>query len=121
MSLKDYFENTTGTGILSTANAQGQVNAAIYSRPHFIDGQLVFIMRDRLSHKNLESNPSAVYLFSEQSSGYQGKRLYLTKVAEEKNAPLIDSLRRRKRDTAPEEDQFLVYFKIDRERPLVGG
>ena len=121
MSLKDYFESTAGTGILSTANDRGQVNAAIYSRPHFLDDEVAFIMRDRLSHKNLESNPSAVYLFTEQSPGYQGKRLYMTKVREEKNSPLIESLKRRKRDTYPNEDQFLVYFKIDRERPLIGG
>lgn len=121
MSLKDYFESTAGTGILSTANDRGQVNAAIYSRPHFLDDEVAFIMRDRLSHKNLESNPSAVYLFTEQSPEYQGKRLYMTKVREKKNSPLIESLKRRKRDTDPSEDQFLVYFKIDRERPLIGG
>lgn len=31
--LKDYFENTTGVGILSTASADGRVDAAVYSRP----------------------------------------------------------------------------------------
>jgi hypothetical protein len=46
MKLKDYFERTTGTGILSTADSSGKVNAAIYSRPHFIDGdKLSFILR----------------------------------------------------------------------------
>lgn len=50
MKLKEYFERTTGTGILSTADSSGKVNAAVYSRPHFIDGdKLAFIMRDRLS------------------------------------------------------------------------
>ncbi len=121
MSLKKYFETTSGTGVLSTANDRGEVDAAIYSRPHFLEDGIAFIMRDRLSHKNLESNPSAVYLFIEAQPGYKGKRLYLTKVKEEKNSPLVDTLRRRTRDTAPEEDRFLVYFKITGERPLTGA
>ena len=121
MALNDYFETTTGKGILSTADKDGRVNAAIYSRPHFLDGgRLAFIMRDRLSHSNLQSNPHAVYLFIEDGPGYKGKRVYLTMVGEEKNAGQIASLQRRKSETAVAEDRFLVFFEVDRERPLVG-
>ncbi|MBU0987235.1 MAG: pyridoxamine 5'-phosphate oxidase family protein, partial [Proteobacteria bacterium] len=60
MELKDYFENIKGLGILSTADRSGKVNAAVYSRPHFMeDGSLAFIMRDRLTHQNVLSNPHA--------------------------------------------------------------
>jgi pyridoxamine 5'-phosphate oxidase-like protein len=121
MELNDYFETTTGTGILSTADKDGRVDAAIYSRPHFLDdGKLAFIMRDRLSHSNLRSNPHAAYLFIENGPGYKGKRLYLTMVREDKNAEQIASLQRRNRATEVDEDRFLVFFEIDRERPLVG-
>lgn len=121
MKLKDYFEKTTGTGILSTADSSGKVDAAIYSRPHFIEkDNLSFIMRDRLSHRNLLSNPHAVYLFIEEGSGYKGKRLYMTMIKEEKNADKIAQLQRRKNVTPSEEDRFLVCFKLDQERPLVG-
>lgn len=121
MDLKDYFENTSGTGILSTADNTGNVDAAIYSRPHLMeDGSLAFIMRDRLSHANLQSNPRAVYLFIEQGKGFNGKRLYLTMTKEEKNSDLIASLKRREHNPTTDEDRFLVYFTIDRERPLVG-
>ena len=121
MKLTDYFETKTGTGILSTADKEGNVNAAVYSRPHFLDGgKLAFIMRDRLSHSNLQSNPHAVYLFVEDGPGYKGKRLYLTMVREEKNAEKIASLQRRKYKTEVEEDRFLVFFEQERERPLVG-
>lgn len=34
MDLKSYFDHTKGLGILSTANYDGQVDAAVYSRPH---------------------------------------------------------------------------------------
>jgi hypothetical protein len=122
MELKNYFETTSGTGIFSTADKNGNVDAAIYSRPHFLEGDtLAFIMRDRLSHKNLESNPHAVYLFIEEGSGYnKGTRLYLTKVKEEKNSERIEALKRRKKQSDPCEDKFLVFFELERQRPLIG-
>ncbi len=56
MDLKTYFEKTRGTGVLSTADGQGLVNAAVYARPRVLDdGSLAFIMRDRLTHHNLQS------------------------------------------------------------------
>ena len=120
MELKNYFETTTGTGILSTADSDGHVNSAIYSRPHMLDDKIAFIMRDRLSHKNLESNPHAVYLFIEDGPGYKGKRLYMTMVNEEKNTERIHTLKRRKSNSNPGEDMFLVFFELNHERPIVG-
>jgi hypothetical protein len=125
MKLKDYFENTRGTGVMSTADKDGRVDSAIYSRPHVMeDGLLAFIMRDRLTHSNLQSNPHAAYLFVEQGQGYQGKRLMLTKVREETDTELLKSLQRRKFPNDPEKEQesrFLVFFQIDQELPLIGA
>jgi hypothetical protein len=121
MTLKEYFETNKGLGILSTADSQGKVDAAVYSRPHFMeDGTMALVMRDRLSHTNLQSNPHAMYLFKEDGPGYKGKRLFITKVREEKNTELLESLRRRKTAYEDDADRFLVYFKIDKEVPLVG-
>jgi len=125
MNLADYFENASGMGVLSTADTDGKVNAAVYSRPHFLeDGTVALIMRDRLSHANLKSNPHAAYLFIEKGSGFKGKRLYLTKVREEEKSELLVKLKRRQ--VTPEADAekgplFLVIFKIDKELPLVGA
>jgi hypothetical protein len=125
MTLKEYFEDNRGTGVLATADAAGKVDAAIYSRPHFFDdGTLAFIMRDRLTHHNLQSNPHATYLFVENRPGYRGKRLFLTKVREEKGGETLHQLRRRSPrpgDTETEEDMFLVYFTINKELPLIGS
>jgi len=123
MDLKEYFENTKGIGMFATADRDGRVNAAIYSRPHIMeDGLLAFIMRDRTSHTNTQANPHATFLFKEDGSGYKGKRLYLTKVREEENAELIKRLSRRNypSDENSKEAKFLVYFKVDKERPLIG-
>lgn len=121
MTLKEYFETSEGFGILSTADSQGKVDAAVYSRPHFMeDGTLALIMRDRLSHANLQSNPHAIYLFKEDGPGYRGKRLFMTRIKEEKNTELLESLRRKKDVYTDDADRFLVFFKIDQELPLVG-
>ena len=123
MKIKYYFENTKGLGVLSTADNHGKVNSAIYSRPHVMeDGSLAFIMRDRLTHTNTELNSHAVYLFREDSPEYNGKRLYLTKIREEQDPGLIDSLSRRRypSDKDRRESRFLVYYKLEKERPLVG-
>lgn len=122
MKLKEYFESKDGMGILSTADAQGQVNSALYARPHVIDENTVaFIMRERLSYRNLQSNPRACYLFAEDGPGYAGKRLYLTMTGEETDTDIIEKMRRRHRkDSDANENKSLVYFRVDRIRPLVG-
>lgn len=126
--LAGYFQNAKGHGILATADAEGRVNAAIYARPHFIDGQTIaFIMRDRLSHENLQSNPQACYLFAESDSGgYEGIRLYLTKVGEEQDTERLYSLRRPSHNAIRETKEergplFLVFFRIDKTRPLTAS
>jgi hypothetical protein len=122
MDLKEYFEDTQGSGILATADADGKVDAAIYARPHFMDdGTIALIMRDRLSHHNLQSNSHACYMFIEKGPGYKGKRLFLSKVREEQDSELLQSLRRRQYIVEKDESKFLVFFKIDKELPLVGA
>jgi hypothetical protein len=121
MELKDYFESTEGVGVMATADADGKVDAAIYARPHFMeDGTLAFIMRERLTHHNLQSNTHATFLFIEDGPGYKGKRLFLTKLREEQDSELLYSLRRRQYPDDKGEAKFLVFFKLDKELPLVG-
>lgn len=119
--LQEYFESTKGFGVLATADSTGKVDAAIYSRPHFLEEKtLAFIMRDRLTHHNLQSNPSATFLFVEEGIGHQGKRLFLKKVREENNPELVKKIKRRKYTDENEEPMFLVYFTVEKELPLIG-
>jgi hypothetical protein len=122
MESKKYFEKVKGFGVLATADDKGRTNAAVYSRPHFMeDGTLAFIMRDRLTHNNLTSNPYATFLFREDGAGYNGRRLYLQKVREEQDTELLQSLRRRKYPDKTVEAKFLVFFKLIDELPLIGS
>lgn len=125
MNLQQYFNNHQGTGIMSTADSHGRVDAAIYARPHSMpDGTLAMIMRDRLTHKNLQENPHAVYLFLETSPGHQGVRLFLKKIREDDDPALIAQLTRR--TLTVEEDKakgpkFIVYFEVEKALKLIGG
>ncbi|MGD0237509.1 MAG: pyridoxamine 5'-phosphate oxidase family protein [Syntrophorhabdales bacterium] len=125
MKLSEYFENVSGRGVLATASSEGNIDVAVYSRPHFIDEDTIaYIMTDRLTHFNLRSNPHATYLFMESVEKYEGKRLYLTKIKEETDPEAINRIVWRKTYAIPEdqknERRFLVYFKIDRVLPLIG-
>ncbi|MBF0387188.1 MAG: pyridoxamine 5'-phosphate oxidase family protein [Candidatus Omnitrophica bacterium] len=123
MKLKQYFESNNGLGVLSTADQEGKVNSAVYSRPQVIeDNKIAFIAADRLTHANLMQNPHAVYLFKEDGPGYKGKRLFLKKTGESQDQGLIDSLRRSCHGQSCEEGRdkkFLVYFDVEKELPLV--
>ncbi|MCL7489587.1 MAG: pyridoxamine 5'-phosphate oxidase family protein [Desulfobulbaceae bacterium] len=124
MKLDEYFQNISGIGILSTANKDGEVDAAIFAAPHVQEeNQMAFIMRDRLTHKNLQSNPFAIYLFMENGGYYKGTRFFLKKIREDTDPKLIESMTRR--HLPPDEDKargpkFAVFFEITKTLPLVG-
>lgn len=124
MNLSDYFDNAEGYGVLATADSSGKVNAAVYARPHFFnENEIAFIMRERLTHENLKSNPHATYLFIQSGPGYSGKRLYLTKSREETNDELVASICRRCDYTmfTDKLTRHVVFFTIDKVLPLIGS
>jgi hypothetical protein len=125
MTLNEYLQNAQGKGILSTADANGKVDAAIYSKPHIMaDGELAFIMRDHLTYHNIKSNPYATYIFIEDGPHYNGIRLFLKKVRENTDPELIAKLTRRhlplELDKAKGK-KFLVYFVLEKVLPLIGS
>lgn len=126
MTLREYFENAKGIGVLATTDAAGQVNQAIYAKPLFLDadddGTCYFIMANRLTHDNVQHNPSASYLFVEGGEGYAGKRLSLLVIGEETTPEKIKELRRCTAvGISEEESKYLVRFFIEGVRPLLGS
>ena len=109
---------------MATADEQGLVDVAVYAKPHVMDGETVaFIMADRLTHHNLQSNAHAAYLFMEEGPGYKGNRLMLTKIREEQDSELLYKIRSKKYPAEKEEGKtrFLVFFKVDKVLPLIGS
>ena len=123
MNLADYFQSASGIGVLATSDSDGNVDMAIYARPYIIDeSTIAFSMSERLSYANIQSNPKAAYMFIERGEGYVGKRLYLTRLGEEKDAQRISDIKKQHPKVSEHGvlDKHLVYFTIDRMRPLVG-
>jgi hypothetical protein len=124
MTLKEYLQSVSGKGVLSTADEDGKIDAAIYSKPHILENDtLAFIMRDHLTHNNLGKNPYATYLFVEDGPHYKGIRLFLKKVREDTDPDLIAKMTRR--HLTSEQDKargpkFLVYFALEKMLPLIG-
>jgi hypothetical protein len=124
MDLAAYFDKAEGTGILATCDPGNSVDVAIYAKPVVIDPDTVaLVMRQRLSHQNLRANLAAAYMFIEKSPEYKGLRLHLTMQREETNQTLIEAIRKKQPCICSENDdseKFLVFFKVNRIRPLVG-
>jgi hypothetical protein len=125
MTLNDYFEKTKGIGIMSTADRDGKVTTAIYSKPRVLeDNNIVFIMRERLTYHNLKSNPHAAFMFIEEDAGYEGIRLFLKKIREDNNPEIIAKMTRR--SLTPGEDKqkgpkHLVIFRVEKILQLIGA
>jgi hypothetical protein len=123
MNLRDYFKGKSGVGVISTSNDMGEVNSAVYAKPH-VNGtdSISFIMRDRLTRANLQTNPQANYLFIEHDHGFHGVRLSLTMTGEEQDEEKIAALSRRPYSgSSKDEERYLVSFKVDRALVLIGG
>ena len=124
MQLEQYFATTKGTGVFATCDGKGEVNTAIYGRPHVQSrDEVVFIMLDRRSHANLADNPHACYLFLEEGKAYQGVRLYLTFLDDSTDQERIRAMSRRPKrpDEGEQERKFLVRFRVDKALNLLGG
>ena len=120
--LSRYFEETKGFGVLSSAGKDGEVNAAVYGRPHFMDdGSLAFLMQDRLNLKNVRETGKAHYLFREDGPGYSGRRLALSMVGESDDQELAARLRRREKPGKIMKKVLIVCFKVERVLPLIGA
>jgi len=124
MDLVKYFDENNGVGILGTFQTDGAIDLALYAKPVMVDeNTIALVMKQRQSHENLKTYLQAAYLFLAEGSGYNGLRLHLTKLREESNRAMIAELRKKRPSMFAESDdsqKFLVFFQVDRIRPLVG-
>ena len=123
MNLAEYFKDIKGLGVLATSDSEGKVDVAVYSRPYLIDETTIaFSMLEKLSYANIQSNPKAAYMFAEEGPGYLGKRLYLTMTGEEKDPERIEEIKKQhqKKREPDEKVRHLIYFSVDKIRPLIG-
>ncbi len=119
MDLKNFFESSSGVGVLSTADGGGQVNSALFARPHIEKDKALFLTVERKNLHNLRQNPYAYYLFKVDGEGYEGVRLALKLDRIEEDSGRIDALRRN--DIRRDIKTYLLEFSIIEQLPLVGS
>lgn len=122
MKLSEYIENSRGIGILSTSGSDGDVNGAVYAKPHVLGVDTVgFIMRDRRSRANLQENSNAHFLFVEEGGKSHGIRLHLDKMYETDDPEQVRKFSRRTQRTDDPESRYFVTFKVRKALQLLGG
>ncbi|MDI6866536.1 pyridoxamine 5'-phosphate oxidase family protein [Methanoculleus sp.] len=79
--LMDYFNKQPRVGILSTANREGKVNAAVFGSPRMVDEKTIVMgLGKNRTLEYLQENPYAVYTILEQGKtlmDWKGIRVYM--------------------------------------------
>jgi hypothetical protein len=125
--LMAFFNKQPRIGVLSTADKEGGVNAAVFGSPRMIDDDTIVMGTSaNRTLQNLEQNPSAVYLIVEQgkaATDWRGLRVYLKVDRIEKEGNHLEQIRSAIAKMAGEDAAgrivAAVVFKVTRVRPLV--
>jgi hypothetical protein len=125
--LLEIFNRQPRIGTLSTANAQGDVNVAVFSSPQMIDENTVIMgIGQNRSFRNLRENPKAVFIVLEPGKtvvDWKGARVYLEALAIETGGGFYDQIRDNIAKAAGEQAARMVHaairFKITEVRPIV--
>jgi len=125
--LLEIFNKRPRIGTLSTANAQGDVNVAVFGSPQMIDENTVVMgMGENRSFRNLRENPKAVFIVLEPGEtvmDWKGARVYLEALAIETGGGFYDMIRDNIAKAAGEQAAKMIHaairFKITEVRPIV--
>lgn len=125
--LLEIFNKRPRIGTLSTANAQGDVNVAVFGSPQMIDENTVVMgMGENRSFRNLRENPKAVFIVLEPGEtlmDWKGARVYLEALAIETGGGFYDMIRDNIAKAAGEQAARMIHaairFKITEVRPIV--
>ena len=123
----EMFNRETRIGALATANANGDVNAAVFGSPRMIDEDTVIMaIGDNRSFKYLQENPKASFIVIEPGEApatWKGVRLYLKVDSFERYGEVLDSFRENIRKVAGSRSadaiKAAIRFKIIDVRPLI--
>ena len=110
------FNKKTRIGTLSTANAKGDVNVAVFGSPQMIDENTVImgIGRNR-TFQYLRENPKAVFIVvepGEEVMDWKGARVYLEAMDIETGGGFFDQIKENIRKAAGEAAAGMIHAAI---------
>ena len=125
--LMELFNQRPRIGTLSTANAHGEVNVAVFGSPQMIDENTVVMgIGKNRSFANLQENPKAVFIVMEPGKtvmDWKGARVYLEAMDIETGGGFYEQIKeniaRAGGKGAADMIRAAIRFKITEVRPLV--
>lgn len=127
--LMEYFNKQPRIGVLSTANRDGKVDAAVFGSPQMVDEKTIVVaLGKNRTFEYLQENPHAVFLIVEQGEtetleGWKGLRVYLRMKEYATSGEMLESYKREAAKILGEEAvatiHAVVRFEIDEVRPLI--
>ncbi|WP_292518280.1 pyridoxamine 5'-phosphate oxidase family protein [Methanoculleus sp.] len=125
--LMEYFNKQPRIGLLSTANGDGKVDAAVFGSPMMVDEKTVVMgIGENRTFAYLQENPNAVYTIVEQGEtimDWKGLRVYLTMKEYATSGEVLDTYRKKIAEIAGEAAAAMIHasvtFEVAEVRPLV--
>lgn len=122
-----YFNKKPRIGTLSTANAQGQVDVAIFGSARMLNEKTIVLeTQNNRTFANLISNPNAVFCIVEPAQNmpdWKGLRVYLRMTAYQTDGPVLAEakalLAERVGAAAASSIHATVTFEVTEIRPAV--
>jgi hypothetical protein len=123
----ELFNKRPRIGSLSSANAQGDVNVAVFGSPQMIDeNTIVMGIGKNRSFQYLQENPKAAFIVMEPGESpmeWKGFRVYLEAASIEAEGKLLDMIRGKIAEAAGEGAAKMIHaairFNITDIRPLI--
>ena len=125
--LMDYFNKQPRIGILSTANKEGKVDAAIFGSPMMIDEKTVVMgLGENRTSEYLQENPNAVYTIVEEGEAFmdwKGLRVYLKMKEYATSGETLETYKKQVARAAGEDAAAMIHasvtFEVAEVRPLI--
>lgn len=125
--LMEIFNKQPRIGSLSTANARGDVNVAVFGSPQMIDENTVVMgIGENRSFRNLRENPKAAFIVMEPGEtvmDWKGARVYLEALDIETGGGFYDQIKENIEKVAGKQAAQMIHaairFKITEVRPIV--
>ena len=126
--LVDFFNKEPRMGTLSTADKEGNVNAAVFGSPRLLDDRtMVMAIGNNRSFRNLQENPNAVFTVVQPAESFldwKGVRVYLKMMECHTSGDILDETRAQVaqvlgEDGAKTAAEFALIFEVTGVRALI--
>ena len=125
--LMDYFNKQPSLGVLSTANKEGKIDAAVFGSPMMVDEKTVVMgLGNNRTFAYLQDNPNAVFTIMEQGAtlaDWKGLRVYLKMKNYATSGETLDAYRQKVAEAAGEDAAAMIHasvtFEVGEVRPLI--